>query len=903
MRPLVKTKSAIAIILSIMTAVSFGAGFSCMMVDPAFAESTVTTSDEEDVFAFEDSEGREALRNEAESFDEAFDLRAQGTVTSVKQQYPFGTCWGFSAIAAAESSLLASGAAQSDDLNLSEKHLAYFAATYLDDPDNPQNGEGIHFRNPSGAATQKYDLGGLVTMGTSLFASGVGPVQEDMDLLAYKGKNGTKVKRKRPLDYDAQGRVTEYGQPVPVWYSDDDDWSIPEEYRYLQSYKLKESYMLPNPTADPDADIKDAEGVNAIKHQLQKEHRAVSVSYHSESFYPGDIPSDTKFMSDHWAQYTVDKNAVADHAVTIVGWDDKYPKENFREGQQPPKNGAWLIKNSWGAETNETTDPMNNGYRHFGLLEGQDGVPYDSDAQATSNLSTGYFWISYYDDTLTVAEAFAFDGATSDKDMIEQTDTMPAVSIGRNGCDGCKMANVFQAKSTAKLNEISVLTTTPGSTVAYQVYLLPDNFKSPEDGLLIEEGTGEYGEDRESYEYGGYHLITLKTPTVLAKNQKYSVVVSETAPDSGDYVCFSVGFDSGTEKLVPVVNPNESFYYTGGKWKDLSEKSTLEEVSYGDPIDNFPIKAHLEAITYGDDQIFTDYLTVSNWEEGTPGAYDLQAGKTKRLTAEFRGTESDMPAGWDPEIEWTSSNEDVATVTARENKSGDATITAVSEGSAYITVKAGENGEWGVRLIGIDVHKPQVLWFYLKSDKTKYTYTGKQIKPAIDPESVTADGRGDEELEGDLIEGTDYEVVYQNNVNAGKASVYVKGKGDFGGQTEPVTFTIVKANNTMTAKGKVVTLKAGKLTKKKLTRKTMTIKKAKAYNIKKPIGTVTYSKVKLNIKKYNKKFTVNKKNGTITVKKGVKKGTYKLTVKVKAPGDKNHKALTKNVTVTITVKK
>ena len=92
-------------------------------------------------------------------------------------------------------------------------------------------------------------------------------------------------------------------------------------------------------------------------------------------------------------------------------------------------------------------------------------MPYDPEAQAVSNRSTGYFWISYYDKTLTVAEAFAFDGETSELERIEQTDTMPAVSIGRNACEGSKMANVFQAKATEKLTDISVLTTTPGTII------------------------------------------------------------------------------------------------------------------------------------------------------------------------------------------------------------------------------------------------------------------------------------------------------------------------------------------------------------------------------------------------------------------------------------------------------
>ena len=36
------------------------------------------------------------------------------------------------------------------------------------------------------------------------------------------------------------------------------------------------------------------------------------------------------------------------HAVTIVGWDDNYPKENFNKDMRPENNGAYMALNSWG---------------------------------------------------------------------------------------------------------------------------------------------------------------------------------------------------------------------------------------------------------------------------------------------------------------------------------------------------------------------------------------------------------------------------------------------------------------------------------------------------------------------------------------------------------------------------
>ena len=87
-----------------------------------------------------------------------------------------------------------------------------------------------------------------------------------------------------------------------------------------------------------------------------------------------------------------------------------------------------------------------------------------------------------------------------------------------------------------------------------------------------------------------------------------------------------------------------------------------------------------------------------------------------------------------------------------------------------------------------------------------------------------------------------------------------------------------------------------------------TIKAKKLYKVKKAKGKVTYTRgtVKLSGKKVKgaqlKKIKVNKKTGKLTLKKGLKKGTYKVKVKVKAAGNSNYKAKTKTVTVKIVVK-
>ncbi|MBO7669637.1 MAG: hypothetical protein J6S60_03520, partial [Oscillospiraceae bacterium] len=75
----------------------------------------------------------------ADTFPEKFDLRDRGTVTPVRAQNPWGTCWSFATVAASENSILNSLGLTTDtyrekygeELDLSEKHLAWFTTQAL----------------------------------------------------------------------------------------------------------------------------------------------------------------------------------------------------------------------------------------------------------------------------------------------------------------------------------------------------------------------------------------------------------------------------------------------------------------------------------------------------------------------------------------------------------------------------------------------------------------------------------------------------------------------------------------------------------------------------------------------------------------------------------------------------
>ena len=104
--------------------------------------------------------------------------------------------------------------------------------------------------------------------------------------------------------------------------------------------------------------------------------------------------------------------------------------------------------------------------------------------------------------------------------------------------------------------------------------------------------------------------------------------------------------------------------------------------------------------------------------------------------------------------------------------------------------------------------------------------------------------------------------------------------------------TVKKAANTLSVKTKSYTIKY-----KTLKKKTQKIARKKVITVSGAKSTVTYSKAS-----GDKKITVAKETGNLTVKKGLKKGTYKVSVKVKAAENRGYKARTVSKTVTVTVK-
>ena len=377
-------------------------------------------------------------------------------------------------------------------LDLSGNHLTYFANTYMQD-ESSQDGESVHPFDES----KSLNIGGKMFTATSLFSSGIGVMDEET--IPYRGKN-SKADSLSILN---------------ICYSVEDDWSIPDEYKFIQRYALEHSELLDVPSIyDPsfDTETEDMSERNAAyigydqtamdrMRQALMDGYAISIAYAADQYSPDQLGSDidAEFINiadNKWTHFTYDSTEPT-HAVTIVGWNDTIKATDFLDHSdkygdglphQPEGDGAWIVKNNWGAET-ETFPNRED----WGIVN-EEGK------------STGYFYLSYYDRSLALAEIYDFDVTVSDTSgyIIDQYDYLrSSATTGWVDTNETRTANVFTAEYDEILRGLSCETSLKDTSVSYDVYLLKEDAVTPMDGEHVLTVT-------ETYDLPGYHRLDLE---------------------------------------------------------------------------------------------------------------------------------------------------------------------------------------------------------------------------------------------------------------------------------------------------------------------------------------------------------------------------------------------------------
>lgn len=357
----------------------------------------------------------------------AYDSREKGLCLAPRYQASTNNCWIFSSIGALEADSMAQNITDSSNTNFSEAHLSWFASrTATDNIDDPTYGDGKNIDSP-------YYEGGNWRIATAALARRSGLANESDFPFIFN-------------NIPAMGNYSEA-----------------DRYNHESGVILESAQELTR-----ESDIK----------AWIEEHGCITAAYFHQN---------TMYNSSNYSYYCNSENN-PNHQVTVIGWDDEYPAENFSKSGIPEGDGAWLCQNSWGVSWGDN----------------------------------GYFWISYYDTTLSDFYGFT---VRSDENLYKNyTYNGAEYNTYLIADSGQGTANVFTSEGHEKIDSVSFYTLSPEIFVRVSIYKnLSEDHSNPQQGTLA--ATIEQTVDN-----SGFHTLYLDSPVSLESGEIFSVAVQYYHP-------------------------------------------------------------------------------------------------------------------------------------------------------------------------------------------------------------------------------------------------------------------------------------------------------------------------------------------------------------------------------------
>lgn len=423
-----------------------------------------------------------ALENTDDELPEFYDARTENKITPVGNQGKDGVCWAFAGTSSLETALM-----PEQEFNFSEQHVRFALSS--------DNG------NEWGYDRHPFD-GGNFTMYAMYLMRWSGPVLELDD----------------PYNLNVESREASVTNGF-------------EEQFHVQGF-----IEIPNPESmvEDVTDEQRAAHVNLVKQYVMEYGSVFTSIYYHKSFLNSSTNGYYYREKDF---YNNTMYRPSNHALSIVGWDDHYSKENFNT--QPQSDGAFIIKNSWG------TGYGDNGYFYLSYEDAYAG--WEASVIERVDSADNFDHIYQYDPfCLTAATGFYKTGTTE---------------VESKAC----FANVFTVENQGEaLKAISVYVTAPDTTCTVYVNTQDGEMKTFDEMEQVQTKT---------FDMSGYHTIDFEQAISLTGEKFVVAVCVESSTDEQLMVPLERPITVG-----PITNKNctsnlgESFFsYNSKTWYDTHQ--------------------------------------------------------------------------------------------------------------------------------------------------------------------------------------------------------------------------------------------------------------------------------------------------------------------------------------------